>query len=94
MGNGRPLLSLLAGNHEDLLLAFLEDASVLEAWRSLGGLETLHSYGVNVRSAMAGRDFGTIQQAFVARYPKAIGTSWQILRFPRRSAITSSAMPG
>jgi serine/threonine protein phosphatase 1 len=61
----------LAGNHEDLLLAFLEDASVLEAWRSFGGLETLHSYGVNVRSAMAGRDFGTIQQAFVARLPEA-----------------------
>jgi serine/threonine protein phosphatase 1 len=60
----------LAGNHEDLLLAFLEDATVLEAWRSLGGLETLHSYGVNVRSAMAGRDFGTIQQAFVARLPE------------------------
>jgi serine/threonine protein phosphatase 1 len=60
----------LAGNHEDLLLAFLEDASVLEAWRSLGGLETLHSYGVNVRSAMTGRDFGTIRQAFVARLPE------------------------
>jgi serine/threonine protein phosphatase 1 len=60
----------LAGNHEDLLLAFLEDARVLDAWRSLGGLETLHSYGVNVGPAMAGRDFGTIRQAFVARLPE------------------------
>lgn len=41
----------LAGNHEDILLAFLEDERVLEAWRGLGGLETLHSYGVNVASA-------------------------------------------
>ena len=38
----------LAGNHEDLLTAFLEDERVLDAWRSLGGLETLHSYGVDV----------------------------------------------
>ena len=60
----------LAGNHEDLLLAFLEDASVLEAWRNLGGLETLHSYGVNVRLAMTGRDFGTVRQAFVVRLPE------------------------
>jgi serine/threonine protein phosphatase 1 len=65
-----PILAL-AGNHEDLLFAFLEDPAVLEAWRSLGGLETLHSYGVNVGSAMAGRDFGAVQQAFAARFPES-----------------------
>ena len=65
-----PILAL-AGNHEDLLLAFLEDPAVLEAWRSLGGLETLHSYGVNVGSAMAGRDFGAVQQAFATRFPQS-----------------------
>ena len=47
----------LAGNHEDLLTAFLEDERVFDAWRSLGGLETLHSYGVDVGGARAGRDF-------------------------------------
>jgi serine/threonine protein phosphatase 1 len=60
----------LAGNHEDLLMAFLENAAVLEVWRSLGGLETLHSYGVAVGLAMAGRDFGAVQTAFAARFPK------------------------
>jgi diadenosine tetraphosphatase ApaH/serine/threonine PP2A family protein phosphatase len=60
----------LAGNHEDLLMAFLEDEGVLEAWRNLGGLETLHSYGVNLGPAMAKRDFGAVQAAFAARFPE------------------------
>src|SRR5262249_45442196 len=51
-----PIIAL-AGNHEDLLMAFLEDEGVLDAWRGLGGLETLHSYGVDVGPAMAKRDF-------------------------------------
>jgi serine/threonine protein phosphatase 1 len=60
----------LAGNHEDLLMAFLEDEAVLEVWRSLGGLETLHSYGVNIGRAMAGRDFGAVQSAFASVFPE------------------------
>ena len=63
-------ITALAGNHDDLLMAFLEDEAVLEVWRSLGGLETLHSYGVDVGLAMAGRDFKTVQVAFVARFPE------------------------
>jgi serine/threonine protein phosphatase 1 len=59
----------LAGNHEDLLTAFLEDERVLEAWRSLGGLETLHSYGVDVGGAKAGRDMAKIRAAFATRFP-------------------------
>jgi serine/threonine protein phosphatase 1 len=60
----------LAGNHEDLLMAFLEDAGVIEAWRNLGGLETLHSYGVNVGPALAKQDFGAVQAEFAACFPK------------------------
>jgi serine/threonine protein phosphatase 1 len=60
----------LAGNHEDFLLAFLDDAGILDFWRSQGGLETLHSYGVDVGPAMAGRNFEAIQAAFRARFPK------------------------
>jgi serine/threonine protein phosphatase 1 len=60
----------LAGNHEDLLMAFLKDAEVFEAWRSLGGLETLHSYGVSFGSTMAKRDFGAVRAAFAARFPE------------------------
>ena len=36
----------LKGNHEDFLLRFWEDGSLGEAWLMNGGLETLHSYGV------------------------------------------------
>jgi Calcineurin-like phosphoesterase len=60
----------LAGNHEDLLMAFLEDEGVLATWRGLGGLETLHSYGVNLGPAMAKRDFGAVQAAFAACFPE------------------------
>jgi serine/threonine protein phosphatase 1 len=59
----------LAGNHEDFLLAFLDDERILGVWRSLGGLETLHSYGVNVAPAKAGRDFKAVQAAFVSSLP-------------------------
>ena len=64
-----PMITL-AGNHEEILMAFLENEGVLTAWRSLGGLETLHSYGVNVGLAMAGRDFRAAQSAFAAVFPE------------------------
>jgi serine/threonine protein phosphatase 1 len=60
----------LAGNHEDFLKDFLDDAAILDFWRSQGGLATLHSYGVNVGSAMAGRDFEEVQAEFTACFPK------------------------
>jgi serine/threonine protein phosphatase 1 len=60
----------LAGNHEDFLLAFLDDDAMLDFWRGQGGLETLHSYGVDVGPAMAGRNFAEVQAAFTARLPK------------------------
>jgi serine/threonine protein phosphatase 1 len=60
----------LAGNHEDFLLSFLDDAGFLAFWRSQGGLETLHSYGLNVGAAMAGREFEEVRSAFTARLPK------------------------
>ena len=63
-------ITALVGNHEDLLMAFLENADVLPVWRSLGGLETLHSYGVDVGLAMARRDFNRVQAAFAAQFPE------------------------
>jgi serine/threonine protein phosphatase 1 len=64
-----PIIAL-AGNHEDFLTSFLDDAGFLTFWRAQGGLETLHSYGVNVGPAMAGRDFEEIQATFTDRFPK------------------------
>jgi serine/threonine protein phosphatase 1 len=69
-GNWPTSITALAGNHEDFLLSFLDDAGFLAFWRSQGGLETLHSYGVDVGPAMAGRDFGEVQVAFTARFPQ------------------------
>ncbi|GEO15767.1 metallophosphoesterase [Microvirga aerophila] len=63
-----PIIPLL-GNHETLLLNFLEDASVLQRWRSLGGLETLFSYGVDVREAMTGRGFEAAQYGLLRSFP-------------------------
>jgi serine/threonine protein phosphatase 1 len=63
-------MTALAGNHEDLLVAFLENAEVLTVWRSLGGLETLHSYGVDVAWGEARRDFAAVQTAFAAQFPE------------------------
>jgi serine/threonine protein phosphatase 1 len=64
-----PIIAL-AGNHEDFLMSFLDDAGFLTFWRAQGGLQTLHSYGVNVGPAMTGRDFAEIQTAFRDRFPK------------------------
>jgi serine/threonine protein phosphatase 1 len=47
----------LKGNHEELFELFLEDPEVGSQWRHLGGLETLHSYGVPVPSLMRGKGF-------------------------------------
>lgn len=36
----------LKGNHEAAMLEFLRDAAFGRTWKNFGGLETLHSYGV------------------------------------------------
>jgi serine/threonine protein phosphatase 1 len=50
-------LAALKGNHETYLTGFLTDPSIAGEWRRLGGLETLHSYGVPVAGLMMGRDY-------------------------------------
>ncbi|MFA7637779.1 MAG: metallophosphoesterase family protein [Parvibaculum sp.] len=37
----------LKGNHEQALLQFLSDPAFGKTWKYYGGLETLHSYGIN-----------------------------------------------
>lgn len=59
----------LCGNHEEVLMRFLEDDSILENWRRFGGLETLHSYGVDVSSAMRGKGYEEARRALLARLP-------------------------
>jgi serine/threonine protein phosphatase 1 len=47
----------LKGNHEALLEAFLEDPATGAHWRQLGGLETLHSFGISVAKMMVGKNY-------------------------------------
>lgn len=41
----------LRGNHEQVLLDFLAAPAVLDSWRTFGGSETLHSYGIRISLA-------------------------------------------
>ena len=47
----------LKGNHEALLESFLADPARGDHWRRLGGLETMHSYGVPVADLMLGKNY-------------------------------------
>jgi len=64
-------IATLRGNHEATMLQFLQDPDVLENWRQYGGLETLASYGVNVREIMRGRGFDAAREALWQAMPKA-----------------------
>lgn len=60
----------LKGNHEELLQEFLNNAQIGDQWRGLGGLETLHSYGVPVKKLMRGKGFDEAAAALKAAMPK------------------------
>ena len=61
----------LKGNHEAMLARFLEEPSVAEQWRRFGGVETLHSYGIDVGGVMRGRDYAEAAEALMAALPPA-----------------------
>jgi serine/threonine protein phosphatase 1 len=61
----------LRGNHESLFETFLDEPSIGSHWRRLGGLETLHSYGVSVDRLMVGRGFDEAAEALRAAIPQA-----------------------
>jgi predicted MPP superfamily phosphohydrolase len=59
----------LKGNHETLLEGFLKDPATGEYWRRLGGLETLHSYGVPVPDFMRGKNYAEAAEKLRAALP-------------------------
>jgi serine/threonine protein phosphatase 1 len=61
----------LRGNHEEVMLKFLRDPDVLESWRNYGGLETLHSYGIDVVPAMRGVGYEEIRLSLLERLPRS-----------------------
>jgi serine/threonine protein phosphatase 1 len=62
----------LKGNHEEALLAFLEDADFGLVWCAQGGARTLSSYGVTAPAPdMDARDWRGTREAFAAALPLA-----------------------
>jgi serine/threonine protein phosphatase 1 len=78
-------LVALKGNHESLLEMFLSDPTVAEHWRRLGGLETLHSYGVSVSNSMIGANYKQAAIALKAAVPQE---HFKFLGSLKTSAIT------
>ena len=60
----------LKGNHEEIFMNFLDDPSVGEQWRQFGGVETLHSYGVEVRPLMVDRNYRKVADALALAVPR------------------------
>lgn len=68
-GNFQPVY--LRGNHEEILLSFLEDLSLLEFWLAIGGQSTLANY----RVAFSGIGYSKsraqeVQKALIERLPE------------------------
>ena len=59
----------LKGNHEDVLLAFLDDPMRLHDWRQFGGLQTLISYGLRPSLNPTGGEQLDLARAFAAALP-------------------------
>jgi serine/threonine protein phosphatase 1 len=68
----------LRGNHEALMEAFLQDPAGFQAWRQLGALQTLASYGISPRSE-AGTIAG-LHRSFVKLFPRTHELFLQCLR--------------
>ena len=61
----------LRGNHEEMLLAFLDDPSRGETWCTCGGYETLMSYRIDPRAVLARGGFAALAEELVARLAPA-----------------------
>lgn len=62
-------VTMLRGNHEEIMLRFLGDPAVGPTWRQLGGLETLHSYGIDVTAVLAEEGYPGLSQWLTQRLP-------------------------
>lgn len=59
----------LRGNHEDVMLRYLDDPATLDQFAAFGGLTTLTSYGVDPGGEMRRGGAPAVQAAFLARFP-------------------------
>lgn len=61
-------VTIIQGNHEEMLLASRNDLDALRGFLKFGGMETMVSYGVDPR-ALAGADIETVQRLLNAAIP-------------------------
>ena len=61
----------LRGNHEAMLLDFLVDPAIGLQWGRFGGIETLHSYGMDVADLRAGRNLEAVSRRLAEVLPAA-----------------------
>ena len=71
-GPDRDILCL-KGNHEAMLLAFLDDASTFDDWREVGGYQTLLSYGQQRRPIVTSADREDLRERLLELFPPEHG---------------------
>ncbi len=60
----------LKGNHEATVLNFLDEPEIFRDWRQYGGLETMHSYGVDLKNLRGEDAPETLRKDFSERLPE------------------------
>ena len=88
----------LKGNHEALLETFLVDPASGSYWRKLGGLETLHSFGVPVRRLMVDQNYeqaaGQLRASLSPEHLKFLASLRKSLTFGQYFLCHAGVRPG
>jgi len=61
---------LLKGNHEALMLSFLDHPESGQSWLRVGGLETLSSYGIDVSGTLRSRGYAGLSDELAKAMPE------------------------
>lgn len=83
-----PGVICLRGNHETVLLQFLDDPDTLSKWRQFGGLQTLMSYGLvpsanpdRGENAQLAQELRQIIPSYHLEFLQSLRTSYSLGRF-------------
>jgi serine/threonine protein phosphatase 1 len=68
----------LRGNHEAVMEGFLQDPAILQYWQQLGGMQTLASYGVELRNGT--ETANDMHRRFLEAFPREHELVMQCLR--------------
>ena len=68
----------LRGNHEAMMEGFLQDPAILQYWQQLGGMQTLASYGVELRNGT--ETANDLHRRFLDAFPRKHELVMQCLR--------------